>query len=642
MVNAKKLNIMKKTIKFSMILAALGSLLFACAPLDADKYKLGDPVSESQLAFSYAPAASSPNIIVLKNASSVPGVVLWDLGNGTTTKGDEVTVSYPFKGDYTVSMSLYTTGGSATISKVVSIADDDYGLLDTPGFNALTGGASATEGRTWVFAKYTYGHFGVGDVNAAPETNGPAWWQCDPQGKEGCSLYENEYTFIQKGTRLIWKNQGFIYTNENGMNHLGIAGTANPNVGDFDVPYVPADNLTFSLDEDNMTLTLSGGAFIGFYTGVSVYHIMRMDEHEMYLWCGSAAEPGNAWYFLLVPKDELKEPEPEPVNPPDPKPEPEAAWFRPNAPTNLLRSAIDYEQWFSGADWSGGLEPGIAVRNDIVVTVPEGIGGGEWMGQFKIRTHVPADARERFDFSCNINATQAGTATVKMTAADDPGDDEFFYDGGVGVGAGETVIFEAPDHMLNKETESILLVFDFGRFPAGTVITISDLCLQKHIPLSDKPAVENLWPAATVTTTQWFSGADWSGGLTASFTMLEGNGFEITMPEGIGGSEWMGQFALHTDIRLLASHEYEFSCTVTADGESSYTMKLTNDPEDDSKVCFYDNTLTMKNGSVKVRKAGVKPESADAEAAMLIFDFGRTPAGTKVRVTDIVLQEYVY
>ena len=38
---------------------------------------------------------------------------------------------------------------------------------------------------------------------------------------------------------------------------------------------------------------------------------------------------------------------------------------------------------------------------------------------------------------------------------------------------------------------------------------------------------------------------------------------------------------------------------------------------------------------------GVKPASEDAEAVMLIFDFGRTPAGTKVKVTDIVLQEYI-
>jgi hypothetical protein len=632
--------IMKNIFKITLVLGMAAAWLLACAPLDRDEYKLGDPVSQSQLSFTALPSASTPNIILLKNTSSVPGVALWDLGNGTTTKGDEVSVPYPFKGEYTVSMSLYTTGGSATISQVVSIANDDYGLLDTPGFNALTGGAEATEGKTWVFARYTYGHFGVGDINAAPEVNGPAWWQCDPNGKEGCSLYDNEYTFIQRGTKLIWDNQGYIYTNENGMNHLGIAGTPNPVVGDYDVPYTPADNLTFSLDEDNMTLTLSGNAFIGFYTGVSTYHIMRLTEHEMYLWCGSAAEPGNAWYFLLVPKDELKEPDPEPVIPPDPKPEPEEAWFRPTAETNLLRTAVDYEQWFSGADWGGGLEPGISIKNNITITVPDGIGGAEWMGQFKIRTHIPAAARERFDFSVNIQATQPGTATVKMTAADDPGDDEFFYNGNVAVDG--STLFESADHMLNKETESILLVFDFGRFPAGTVITLSDMCLQKHIPLSEKPEVVNLWPAATVTTTQWFSGPDWAGGLTAEFTMLEDNGFTITMPEGIGGSEWMGQFALHTDILLQTSHEYEFSCLVTATGDAPYTIKLTNDPEDDSKVSFYDNALTMKNGTVKVRKVGIKPASADAEATMLIFDFGRVPAGTQVTVTDIVLQEYVY
>ena len=226
-----------------------------------------------------------------------------------------------------------------------------------------------------------------------------------------------------------------------------------------------------------------------------------------------------------------------------------------------------------------------------------------------------------------------------MTAADDPADDEFFYNGNVAVEG--TTLFESADHMLNKDTESILLVFDFGRFPAGTVITLSDLCLQKHIPLSDKPEVVNLWPAAAVTTTQWFSGADWSGGLTVDFKMLDGNGFELTTPEGIGGSEWMGQFALHTDILMQASHDYEFSCNITATSESQFTMKLTNDPEDDSKVSFYDNTLNMKNGTVKIRKVAVKPASADAEATMLIFDFGRTPAGTKITVTDIVLQEYI-
>ena len=228
------MQIMKKIFNAILLFGTLGTLLFSCRPMDLDAHKLGAAPTEDQLAFTSAPSAASPNIIELVNTSSVSGVALWDLGNGTTVKGDKVSATYPFKGDYTVTMSLYTSGGSATISKVVTVSSDDYGLLDTPGFNALTGGANADEGRTWVFARYTKGHFGVGDVNAAPEAGGPAWWQCDPNGKDGCSLYENEYTFIQKGTKLIWKNQGSIYTNENGMNHLGIQGTPNAAVGDFD------------------------------------------------------------------------------------------------------------------------------------------------------------------------------------------------------------------------------------------------------------------------------------------------------------------------------------------------------------------------------------------------------------------------
>jgi len=49
----------------------------------------------------------------------------------------------------------------------------------------------------------------------------------------------------------------------------------------------------------------------------------------------------------------------------------------------------------------------------------------------------------------------------------------------------------------------------------------------------------------------------------------------------------------------------------------------------------------MRNGVVTIKKVGVKPANEDAEAVMLIFDFGRVPAGTKIKVTDLVLQEYI-
>ena len=627
---------MKTIFRFTLALAAAAGLLFSCAPMDKDAHGLGTAPLESQLSFTQtAGSPVSPNIITLTNTSSVSGVAFWDLGNGMTAKGDQVTASYPFAGSYTVTMTLYNNGGGTTISQVVNIANDDYGLLDTPGFRALTGGADATEGKTWVLAKYTSGHIAVDDVNAAPKEDG-RWWDCPPLGKEGSSLYDNEYTFIQRGTKLSWTNNGSIYTNQAGVDLIGIPGVPSV-VGDFDVPYTPADNLTFILDEENMTLTLSGGAFMGFYCGASTFNILRLTEHELTFWCRSVSEPGNAWYATYIPKDELKEPEEPEV---EPKPESESAWFRPNKETNLLGSVFTYESAFFDAGW-GGLDAGVVVRNEIAITVPDGIGGSEWMGQFKIRTQIPAAAMESFDFSAKINASKAGTATVKMTADSDPDGDEFFYVNDVNISAGETVEFQQPDKRMYDATNSILLVFDFGRFPAGTVITISNLCLQKHIPLSDKPEVKNLWPDANVTTTYWFSADDWQGTLTPTFSMKEGNGFELTVPDGIGGSEWMGQFALHTDILLSASKDYEFSCKLTADTESTITVKLTNDPEADEKVCFYDPAAVMKAGTVTYKKQGIKPAGADAEATMLIFDFGRTPAGTKVTVSDIVLQEFI-
>ena len=152
----------------------------------------------------------------------------------------------------------------------------------------------------------------------------------------------------------------------------------------------------------------------------------------------------------------------------------------------------------------------------------------------------------------------------------------------------------------------------------------------------------NLWPDATVTLTEtYFTEPGWAGGLDCHFTTMDDNhSFELTIPDGIGGEEWMGQVKLTTDIQLDHTHSYEFSCKVVATADAQFTLKLTNNPESDDKVSFYDNGLAMKNGTATVKKVDVHP-AADAEATFLIFDFGRVPAGTKVAVSDIVLQEYM-
>lgn len=295
---------MKKNLLYGFFALSIAMGGFtSCDPVDSDDHSLGVVPQENQLAFSATPTADKANVVEFKNESNISGVVLWDLGNGGTAKGESVKAQYPFKGEYTVAMTLYTTGGSATITKVVSITDDDMSLLNTPMYNALTGGAANLEGKTWVFDQYHDGHFGVGPADSGK----PDWWSCPANGKENSSLYTQEFTFVQVGVKMIWKNNGSIYTNEAGKNALG--GTAVvPPAGDFDVEYAPKESYTYSLDEVNKTLTLSDGAFMGHYAGTSTYTILSLTEDELYLKAVSTVENGNGWWYRFVPKEKNVKP----------------------------------------------------------------------------------------------------------------------------------------------------------------------------------------------------------------------------------------------------------------------------------------------------------------------------------------------
>lgn len=297
------------------LFCAVAALLFGCAPTEFDDYSYAPVVSATSdaLAFEALPTQSLPNEVTFRNIT--PGsemmIISWDLGNGTKTNGQSVKVVYPIKGTYTVTMTASAADGTtASVSKVVTIAEDNFGLLDTPIYRALTGGKDDPDGKTWVFDQYHDGHFGVGPAGEAS----PIWWSAPAGAKDGSSLYNQKYTFIQDGTRVIWRNNGYVYTNA-----AGLAGLGNPagivdnpgGAGDFDVPFTPKDSYTFSLNEGAKKLTLSNDAFFGFFAGNSTYEILNLTETELYLKVVSNTEPGNAWFFRLIP-EELNVPEESP------------------------------------------------------------------------------------------------------------------------------------------------------------------------------------------------------------------------------------------------------------------------------------------------------------------------------------------
>jgi PKD repeat protein len=275
--------------------------IVSCVPQERSDYSLGKAPTADQLDFTITPTTEKPNIVEFANNSDISGVAVWDLGNnGATVKGDETSAQYPIHGTYTVTMTLYSTGGSASISKTVTITDDDMSLLNTPMYNALTGGASNLAGKTWVFDQYHSGHFGVGPADGSS----PSWWSAAAEDKTQSCLYTQKFTFTQIGVKMVWQNNGYVYTNNAGrlaMADLGYTNAVVPGAGDYDVEYAPKAQYTFTLNEQAGTLSFSDGAFFGHYAGTSTYQILTLNDTVLYVKCVSTVEPGNGWWYRFIP-----------------------------------------------------------------------------------------------------------------------------------------------------------------------------------------------------------------------------------------------------------------------------------------------------------------------------------------------------
>lgn len=128
---------------------ALGALLFfAAACGEDDKPSIGTPPSQSDAAFTYAASAQSDNVIEF-TASNSSVSASWDFGNGATGEGTNVSASYPFAGTYTVTLTVQNSGGSASSTQDITIAQDDPNLINNPIYDLLTGGTAGPGSKTW-------------------------------------------------------------------------------------------------------------------------------------------------------------------------------------------------------------------------------------------------------------------------------------------------------------------------------------------------------------------------------------------------------------------------------------------------------------------------------------------------------------
>ena len=323
---------------------------------------------------------------------------------------------------------------------------------------------------------------------------------------------------------------------------------------------------------------------------------------------------------------------------------------------NLLTDLYLDSTWFSAADWSGGLDPQASFEGGkLTLTVPDGVGGSEWQGQVKLVSQIPADPEKQYAFFAKIESSEDGVATVKLADANDDSNHAFFHDNTAALSSSAPLAYKKEPVFPDQAYEAVMVIFDLGRMPAGTEITVTGIEL-KEITGTNSGSQggglvegENLWAAAEVNMSYWYSDASWSGQLApVDPEILAGNGLKVTMPDGIGGSEWQGQNAFHAPgIFASVDKEYDFWMTLEADEDMTVTVKLAWEGHDVTNAFFYDNNVKLTAGEpLKYVRAAIKTDDGseernDYDGIVLFVDSGRSPAGSELVMSDIHFQEHI-
>lgn len=149
----------------------------------------------------------------------------------------------------------------------------------------------------------------------------------------------------------------------------------------------------------------------------------------------------------------------------------------------------------------------------------------------------------------------------------------------------------------------------------------------------------NMWKSAHFTNDFYYANGDgWAANPNPIGFKDNGNGsYTVTLPDA-SSQQWQAQVKFFTDMASNASTKYDFSLKLEASQDiKGATVKLTKHGDDGT---FYfadrvdlaagDNTLFFKDNF----------DGLDMENVDLVLDFGGAPAGTTVKISDVVFKEH--
>lgn len=291
--------------RYIILISLLVLILKGCTPFEDEKPSLGPAPKAEDLAIIVQPT-DDPYRFTIINNSSVTGIANWDLGNGRRAKGEEVTGYYPLPDTYTITLTLYTSGGSASTTYELVTTETDYALFDDPFFSVLSGGPDALEGRTWVIDSMRTGHLGVGPADA----NTPIWWSANPMDKSGHYIYNNEFTFKLVGFKYEIDTKGFTHASHVGANAGRAAGYYGEAVYEdaYDQDVVVYDELRGDMtwmaekEGDKYFIVLDPSSAVLAYDagGSRTYEVLEWNENFLHV--KNVDGEGNARFHKLIPK----------------------------------------------------------------------------------------------------------------------------------------------------------------------------------------------------------------------------------------------------------------------------------------------------------------------------------------------------
>ena len=631
--------------------AALAGALIALAACSEETYETvsqaGIPqAGDYNIVVKVDPETNQYTLNIDKPQGVYPIFKIYTKNNPVITTQDGYSDIVLIAGDYKVEMQVGNRNGISEGVQTSTIHIENTIYDFTPYMRNLTDNAS----KTWQIAKDLPGHLGCGPAYS----EGLEWWSAAPNDKAAWGVYDNKMIFTSNGgesTGLYTYDpgeSGTIYVNT-GITDLAPYSQYNTNDGqDYCAPAEVQADRQFQLVAEgaDLYLVLPQGTLLGYLPNVDAYNSPKFKVHSVSrnkvdL---SITNADIAWHYTLAPFVE------------GPKP---FTGFKYDSEFNLWKdAAISIAGYYYAPGWAQIADPEVDLTNEVITVNLPTATTDQWQAQVHINTGIALEAGKTYDFSCILNSSNdnAGGITVKPHPEGD--DNTFLTADRFPVEAGADKVVWLSD-VAGFDCANLVLTLDFGGCPDNTVVTVSNIVLKDHanddgtvLPSEEEEPVEPEQPVSWVdvdSADNLFTGAAGDYGyyyapgwaqIANPETTVEGRAYTLFLPEATT-DQWQAQFSIPTNIVTTADKKYDFRVTFESDQDlPGVTFKCVKPGGGDNDNIFYMADRVVVPAYEEVTYKWVNKDGIDIENMTIFFDFGGNPAGTTVKIKDIIVQEH--